>query len=379
MPTSLSPIPAAHSRPALSLLLAVCALGPGVLAQAVITADSTIGELARLARDPKTDAVTRAIALDELIDRGVEGAEVAGKILSREGTKELQAYQKAERSILARFERASRSLVHERTARAQTEIDELRRKVLSTTRRSDLTKEMIESVSDPAVERLREIMTTTSNEVLVNEPSLVADVLAAERLTDRISVLRDTFLRAAEVAVDADGPTRTFARFATPADGDALRHSLHERLAELALLATPMSSRDARVFQDNAAQFDQLETLEESRGVRACNEIRVLLGLNALRLDLKLSIAARGHSEDMLRLNFFAHESPVDGKRTPSDRAARAGTSGGAENIAMGHASGRSAIRGWWYSPGHHRNMLGNHGRIGLGQAKTYWTQMFGG
>ena len=102
-------------------------------------------------------------------------------------------------------------------------------------------------------------------------------------------------------------------------------------------------------------------------------------GLATLRIDAKLGNAARDHSVDMRTQNFFSHDSPVDGKRTPWDRAARAGTSAGAENIAAGHDTGKSAIRGWWYSPGHHKNMLGNHARTGLGRSEGLWTQLFGG
>jgi uncharacterized protein YkwD len=92
-----------------------------------------------------------------------------------------------------------------------------------------------------------------------------------------------------------------------------------------------------------------------------------------------LTAVAEAYAVRLGRDRFFDHTSPVPGKRTPSDRAARFGTSGGAENIASGHDTGASAIRGWWYSPGHHRNMLGDHARTGLGRSGSLWTQMFGG
>jgi uncharacterized protein YkwD len=80
----------------------------------------------------------------------------------------------------------------------------------------------------------------------------------------------------------------------------------------------------------------------------------------------------------MKRLGFFSHESPVPGKRTPGDRAALAGTSASAENIAAGQSKGVDAIGAWYYSPGHHKNMFGGHARVGLGHSDTLWTQMFG-
>jgi uncharacterized protein YkwD len=80
----------------------------------------------------------------------------------------------------------------------------------------------------------------------------------------------------------------------------------------------------------------------------------------------------------MQKLGFFSHESPVPGKKTPWDRAKRFGTTASAENIAAGYQDGRAVNLGWFHSPGHHRNMLGNHRRVGVGRAGGYFTEMFG-
>ena len=56
---------------------------------------------------------------------------------------------------------------------------------------------------------------------------------------------------------------------------------------------------------------------DERKGIREVNEWRLLLGLNALLIDSKLCDASRGHSEDMDKHKFFAHESPLPGKKTP--------------------------------------------------------------
>lgn len=117
----------------------------------------------------------------------------------------------------------------------------------------------------------------------------------------------------------------------------------------------------------------------EREGIREVNEWRLLLGLNALVLDPKLCDASRGHSEDMDKHQFFAHESPLPGKKTPWDRASNAGTKSSGENIYMGSQSPAAANKGWFYSPGHHKNMFkAGHKRIGLGQYSRHWTQMFG-
>lgn len=118
---------------------------------------------------------------------------------------------------------------------------------------------------------------------------------------------------------------------------------------------------------------------DERRGIREVNEWRLLLGLNALIIDSKLCDASRGHSEDMERHKFFAHESPLAGKKTPWDRAANEGTKASGENIYMGSTLPAAANKGWFYSPGHHKNMFkGSHKQIGLGRYGRHWTQMFG-
>ena len=118
---------------------------------------------------------------------------------------------------------------------------------------------------------------------------------------------------------------------------------------------------------------------DERKGIQEVNEWRLLLGLNALIIDSKLCDASRGHSEDMERHKFFAHESPLAGKKTPWDRAANEGTKASGENIFMGSTLPAAGNKGWFYSPGHHKNMFkGSHKQIGLGRYGRHWTQMFG-
>ncbi len=154
--------------------------------------------------------------------------------------------------------------------------------------------------------------------------------------------------------------------------------ALDDEFTVWTLLAMPLSARGRRALEANELLRADSDA-EEFAGTTALNRLRFLLGLSLLRIDEKLTAAARDHSTDMVTLGFFDHSSPVAGKHTPWERAARFGTSANAENIAAGHGTGPSAVRGWWYSPGHHRNMLGNHARTGLGRHRETWTQMFGG
>ncbi|MGB1129212.1 MAG: CAP domain-containing protein [Haloferula sp.] len=111
------------------------------------------------------------------------------------------------------------------------------------------------------------------------------------------------------------------------------------------------------------------------------NGERAVLGLGPLRIEEKLSDASKGHSKDMARLGFFAHESPIPGKKSPWDRAKLAGFKGNAsgENIYMGSGSPQAAYNGWFGSDGHRFIMMaGGPNVLGVGIAGKHWTMMTG-
>jgi uncharacterized protein YkwD len=108
------------------------------------------------------------------------------------------------------------------------------------------------------------------------------------------------------------------------------------------------------------------------------------VGLHAVRIDDRLVRSARGHSEDMARRGYFAHEAPPDAEKglpgtTPFDRMSRAGYAGGGagENIAQGQGDPMGAHLAWRHSSGHHRNMLSPWLDLGSGQSGSLWTQNF--
>jgi uncharacterized protein YkwD len=151
-----------------------------------------------------------------------------------------------------------------------------------------------------------------------------------------------------------------------------------EKAAKLLAQAAPNDEKARRVLQENEKIGQQLPP-EVMAGLRALNTLRITCGLQPLLIDLKLCEAARLHSADMESLRFFSHESPVPGKSSPFDRARLAGTTACGENIYMGSSATVDALRGWFLSPGHHKNMLGESPtRQGLGRSGKYWTQMFG-
>jgi hypothetical protein len=113
-----------------------------------------------------------------------------------------------------------------------------------------------------------------------------------------------------------------------------------------------------------------------------------MLGRRTLEVELRLVLAARGHSREMIEKKFFSHTSPLPERRTPALRAQLVGYEGGvAENIQTGTASrnGERVFQSWYGSSGHHRNLLSAaHRAIGVGYAwqgrrRHMWTMALGG
>jgi len=135
------------------------------------------------------------------------------------------------------------------------------------------------------------------------------------------------------------------------------------------------------VREHNAALTEVIRA-DERELHRLTNEYRVMMGLRAVMIDDRLVRCARGHSQEMKDLGYFAHQSPVPGRQSPSMRAKLAGWGGSvSENIAQGNKAPARVLRQWLGSSGHHRNILGRgHTHLGVGGSKdaTYWTQNFG-
>jgi len=137
------------------------------------------------------------------------------------------------------------------------------------------------------------------------------------------------------------------------------------------------------------ALADSTLTGLEAQIVALSNRERSRVGLPALTAASELADVARGHSEEMARLNYFEHESPTPGRTEPWDRANLAGIDSAefGENIflAEGHAPVKVpnlAVTAWMHSPGHRANLLSpafNHVGIGLAVFKKqiYVTQLF--
>ncbi|MCX6876094.1 MAG: CAP domain-containing protein [Verrucomicrobia bacterium] len=221
-------------------------------------------------------------------------------------------------------------------------------------------KPLLKSTSMPAIEALRKLLSPDPAQII----EAGGEKLHAQRkLVTALATFRDGTLN----AMISTKPVDSASTLATSEQAAAAGIGGFER-SDLKILA-----------QNRKVAKDREIPEAEARGIEECNELRMLVGLNALFLDPKLCEAARDHSKDMAEQGFFAHESPVPGKKLPWDRAKNFGTSASAENIFMGSGDPHAANLGWFYSPGHHKNMFSpGHLRMGLGCSGSHWTQMFG-
>ena len=122
-------------------------------------------------------------------------------------------------------------------------------------------------------------------------------------------------------------------------------------LAAFALLG-PAAGAQARGL--SSPEVSLLQTMNAARQVH---------GLAPLRVDFRLVRAARGHSADMMRRQYFGHGSVAG-------RAVAAGARGPlfGEDLAWGPVSASWVVNAWLGSPEHRANLLrpGFH-RVGVG------------
>ncbi len=256
---------------------------------------------------------------------------------------------------------AKKAAAEKITSVARQEILRLERQVRSLRDQGDrLSKDKIRQTGDPALERLEQLKFLTQGEIFSANPGL----------------------RKQRTKIVEIGKQRALCI---------------EQLLLLESEAVPFGISEISTFEENTARSalgipgEYLAILRyntkigstipnaETKAIRDMNRYRMLIGLPPCAIDPRLCKAARDHSRDMHEKDFFSHTSPVPGKKSPWMRAKLEGTTAKAENIYSGNANGKSANKAWWYSPGHHRNMLnpGNR-RVGMGVYEEEWTQMFG-
>lgn len=332
------------ARPLISAGIAwiACAVG-GSAEDAAAPARPTaaVQRLATQLRDRKVSLDRQLNAVRALADLGPAGVAAWHDHVARE---------------LERLTRVAES--GPRETQVDRDIESLRRKLADLRADADLTHEELEAEGLPALEQLQAAC-AKRNAAL--KPWRVKQAAAREqalRLAALIEACRDAARDGqalATVGPFEDGPARAVA----------------------ARLESETSSA-AAVLAENE-QIAKALPPEVAAGTRAVDAVRMACGLGPLLIDPKLCTAATGHSADMAAHDFFAHESPLPGKKDPWDRARLADTTASAENIFKGSTSGTDAVKAWFLSPGHHKNLLGDgHRRQGLGCSGDHWTQLFG-
>ncbi len=293
-------------------------------------------EFRRYRRDP----ARRADTLWKFVKLGPAGVAAAKELISGE----LDQYAKA-------------AAAPSRTDAFDEQIEQFRQILAELRNDPALSKEKLESVGIPALDGLNRIYAQ-------RQPLYLRDRARLDRLAQDLERFAE-FLQAAKAA--------------GPPDGSSTLDAFLARTEEL-LAATrdPLYAEVQKIFRENAVVYAELDR-GCVEGMQGLNKMRIMFGLHPLAADRKLYQAATGHATDMKTNKFFAHQSPLPGKTSFQDRAGLAGTTASGENIYMGRSSAYSAVKGWFLSPGHHKNMFSEtHRRQGLGRADDYWTHLFG-
>lgn len=318
------------------------------------------------------DDAERLAQIDKAAAASEHALDALDDLVSRELVGMLQKYR-------ASVGRAATQIYAQRLSKdAVPEIVELQKKVLDqASGKAELTKESIVQNSNPAIKRLKEIVLLDRKTVVEENPTLL-------KLREGLAPAGERWQRVREHQTRLDNEARKAAPANTEMEPEpkAVPPTFEAYLTadeiQIIGLALPLPDETRAILAMNASYEAKLDP-EEYRCIREVNLTRILLGLNCLQIDLNLVQAARDHSQDMARLKFFSHTSPVANKNSPGDRAKNFGTSAHAENIAAGARDGIQANGQWWHSPGHHKNLLGQHQRIGVGRSGQLWTEMFGG
>ncbi|MFT5853473.1 MAG: hypothetical protein ACI8XO_000714 [Verrucomicrobiales bacterium] len=301
----------------------------------------------------KDTPAKRTEIVREMVEMGSSVAKVIHPIIDRE-------YRAASARYRSDFFNTAKSIASKKDgADAKERIEKLRAQVRALRSNGGLSKDKIKRFGDPAVAELRKLTRLGTSEILASSEALVK----ARKHLIELGTQRNACIDAL-VLIELD-------EFKT--------ETLAAEEKEIATSALSMDRDSLKILEQNKQLASQIEPAE-AVGIADLNELRVLIGLRPCLIDPKLCSASRDHSKDMAAKNFFSHDSPISGKETPWKRAKLSGTSASSENIYMGSPSGKSANKSWWYSPGHHKNMLAPGARrVGMGVSGKRWTQMFGG
>ncbi|MEU7999592.1 CAP domain-containing protein [Catellatospora sp. NPDC049111] len=154
-------------------------------------------------------------------------------------------------------------------------------------------------------------------------------------------------------------------------------------VADASAANRPAAARAAVPAPRTSPESDRITALE-SLVALLINRERDRAGCGRLHTDAQMADAARRHSTDMARYDYFSHT----GRNGSSfvDRLEDAGyprRHAAGENIAYGYSTAQAVVDAWMASTGHRNNILNCDARAtGVGLAyqerRAYWTQEFG-
>lgn len=111
------------------------------------------------------------------------------------------------------------------------------------------------------------------------------------------------------------------------------------------------------------------------------NKYRQHRGLPLLKMDSRIVIEAKKHSQDMANHALpFGHQLFMNRINRLKKQMKHAG--GAAENVAYNYKDAQDVVKNWLLSPGHKRNIDGHYLLTGIGVARDkhgriYFTQIF--
>ncbi len=154
---------------------------------------------------------------------------------------------------------------------------------------------------------------------------------------------------------------------------DSLHHT--ERTLVLAYTVAPLGAQPVLLFNDDAAQ--QID-VQEAEFVLFGNEMRILAGTIAWRVDPLGNAVARDHSEDRTKGLAKGHMSSIPEKRGFTHRSRRFGSARfGSEGVGGGR-DGRGYIRGLSYGGGHTGPLYSlKRNCVGVGRRGSAYTSIY--
>ncbi len=195
-------------------------------------------------------------------------------------------------------------------------------------------------------------------------------------------------VRVRELSEDADGRIPFARAMLLVASGDpqAARHLATGSDEYLSSLLRYLWFLSIVHFNDDIGADPSMAQVDpiEREVVRRLNEYRMALDRTPLEIEVHLIEAARGHSKEMGREDYFSHDSPHAERATYRRRIQLAGYANPnvAECIFMGvvGVSAEEVFLGWYNSSIHHRILISKtYAQIGVGRAGSHITANFGG